>query len=71
MSDGALRSIPVVYYGQEQGFSGNADPVGSMIMSTSKDLLILGFQWNREPLWPSGYANTSTYQLTSKLNTVC
>ncbi|KAJ3482123.1 hypothetical protein NLI96_g7190 [Meripilus lineatus] len=47
MSDG----IPVVYYGQEQGFSGNADP------------------WNREPLWPSGYANTSTYQLTSKLNT--
>lgn len=21
------RSIPIVYYGQEQGFSGNADPV--------------------------------------------
>lgn len=22
-----LRSIPIVYYGQEQGFSGAADPV--------------------------------------------
>lgn len=46
MSDG----IPIVYYGQEQGFSGNADP------------------WNREPLWPSNYANTTTYNLISKLN---
>ncbi|TDL27217.1 alpha-amylase [Rickenella mellea] len=42
--------IPIVYYGQEQGFSGNADP------------------WNREPLWPSNYANTSTYALISTLN---
>ncbi|KIJ69594.1 glycoside hydrolase family 13 protein [Hydnomerulius pinastri MD-312] len=46
MSDG----IPIVYYGQEQGFSGNADP------------------WNREPLWTSNYANTTTYQLMSTLN---
>ncbi|PCH38712.1 glycoside hydrolase family 13 protein [Wolfiporia cocos MD-104 SS10] len=46
MSDG----IPIVYYGQEQGFNGSGDP------------------WNREPLWPSGYANTSTYQLMSTLN---
>ncbi|GBE82522.1 Alpha-amylase 1 [Sparassis crispa] len=46
MSDG----IPIVYYGQEQGFSGSADP------------------WNREPLWSSGYANTTTYQLMSTLN---
>ncbi|KAI0698482.1 alpha-amylase [Cytidiella melzeri] len=46
MSDG----IPIVYYGQEQGFHGNADP------------------FNREPLWPSNYANSSTYQLIGKLN---
>ncbi|KAI0747849.1 alpha-amylase [Daedaleopsis nitida] len=46
MSDG----IPVVYYGQEQGFSGNADP------------------YNREPLWPSGYQNTTSYNMISKLN---
>ncbi|KAG9318337.1 alpha-amylase [Chiua virens] len=48
MSDG----IPIVYYGQEQGFSGGSDP------------------WNREPLWPSGYANTTTYQLITTLNQV-
>ncbi|KAI0928231.1 hypothetical protein AcW1_005538 [Taiwanofungus camphoratus] len=46
MSDG----IPIVYYGQEQGFSGGGDP------------------WNREPLWPSGYKNTTTYQLMTTLN---
>lgn len=46
MSDG----IPIVYYGQEQGFSGIADP------------------WNREPLWPSGYTNTTAYQVIAKLN---
>ncbi|KAF9653890.1 alpha-amylase [Thelephora ganbajun] len=46
MSDG----IPVVYYGQEQSFSGAADPM------------------NREPLWPSGYKNTTTYQLITTLN---
>ncbi|KAF8136155.1 glycoside hydrolase superfamily [Boletus edulis] len=46
MSDG----IPIVYYGQEQGFSGSGDP------------------WNREPLWTSGYANTTTYQLMSTMN---
>ncbi|KAI0085427.1 alpha-amylase [Irpex rosettiformis] len=46
MSDG----IPIVYYGQEQGFSGSADP------------------WNREPLWPSNYTNTTTYELIGKLN---
>ncbi|KAF7800248.1 hypothetical protein EIP86_011495 [Pleurotus ostreatoroseus] len=46
MSDG----IPIVYYGQEQGFSGAADPM------------------NREPLWPSNYTNTSTYQFMTKLN---
>ncbi|OJT14173.1 Alpha-amylase 1 [Trametes pubescens] len=48
MSDG----IPIVYYGQEQGFNGNADPM------------------NREPLWPSHYANTTTLQLVTKLNTL-
>nr|VWO98713.1 N/A [Ganoderma boninense] len=46
MSDG----IPIVYYGQEQGFNGNADP------------------YNREPLWPSGYANTASYEVIAKLN---
>ncbi|KAH7927724.1 glycoside hydrolase family 13 protein [Leucogyrophana mollusca] len=46
MSDG----IPIVYYGQEQGFNGNADP------------------YNREALWTSGYANSTTYQLISTLN---
>lgn len=46
MSDG----IPIVYYGQEQGFNGSGDP------------------WNREPLWPSGYANSSIYQLVTSLN---
>ncbi|KZT61240.1 glycoside hydrolase family 13 protein [Calocera cornea HHB12733] len=44
--------IPIVYYGQEQGLKGNADP------------------YNREPLWPTGYANTTTYQLIGKLNTL-
>ncbi|KAJ7470351.1 glycoside hydrolase family 13 protein, partial [Mycena latifolia] len=46
LSDG----IPVVYYGQEQDFSGAVDP------------------YNREPLWPSNYTNTSSYQLISTLN---
>lgn len=48
----ASDSIPIMYYGQEQGFTGNSDP------------------YNREPLWPSGYANTTTYQLAAKLNQV-
>ena len=30
MSDG----IPIVYYGQEQGFSGNADPVRASLLNT-------------------------------------
>ncbi|KJA27291.1 glycoside hydrolase family 13 protein [Hypholoma sublateritium FD-334 SS-4] len=47
MSDG----IPIVYYGQEQSFSGNADPL------------------NREPLWPSDYAKTNSYNLMTTLNT--
>jgi len=46
MSDG----IPIVYYGQEQYFSGNADPM------------------NREPLWPSKYAQTDAYKLMTTLN---
>ncbi|KAJ7929301.1 glycoside hydrolase family 13 protein [Mycena leptocephala] len=46
LSDG----IPIVYYGQEQGFSGAVDP------------------YNREPLWPSNYTNTTSYQLISTLN---
>jgi len=46
MSDG----IPVVYYGQEQLFSGGSDPR------------------NREPLWPSGYKNTTAYQIITTLN---
>ena len=32
MSDG----IPIVYYGQEQGFHGNADPVSPCGISTSR-----------------------------------
>ncbi|KAF8510219.1 alpha-amylase [Hysterangium stoloniferum] len=48
MTDG----IPIVYYGQEQRFSGNADP------------------WNREPLWQSGYTNTSVYSMIATLNTL-
>ncbi|KAG2048742.1 glycoside hydrolase family 13 protein [Suillus hirtellus] len=46
MTDG----IPIVYYGQEQGFSGNTDP------------------YNREAMWPSKYANSTTYQLMTTLN---
>ncbi|PPQ74193.1 hypothetical protein CVT26_004490 [Gymnopilus dilepis] len=46
MSDG----IPIMYYGQEQYFSGNADPM------------------NREPLWPSKYAETDAYKLVTTLN---
>lgn len=46
MSDG----IPIVYYGQEQYFHGNADPM------------------NREPLWPSKYAQTDAYKLMTTLN---
>lgn len=46
MTDG----IPVVYYGQEQYFSGGSDPM------------------NREPLWPSGYQNTTAYQIITALN---
>ncbi|KAF9052781.1 alpha-amylase [Panaeolus papilionaceus] len=46
MSDG----IPVVYYGQEQSFSGVGDP------------------YNREPLWPSQYAQSDAYKLTTLLN---
>lgn len=46
MSDG----IPIVYYGQEQLFSGGTDPM------------------NREPLWPSGYKNTTAYQIITTLN---
>lgn len=42
-----------MYYGQEQGMHGSADP------------------WNREPLWPSKYDNTTAaYQLIQKLNMV-
>ncbi|KAJ7349293.1 glycoside hydrolase family 13 protein [Mycena albidolilacea] len=44
------EGIPIVYYGQEQGFSGAADP------------------YNREPLWPSNYTNTTSYQLMTTLN---
>ncbi|KAI5124072.1 hypothetical protein M0805_003899 [Coniferiporia weirii] len=46
MSDG----IPIVYYGQEQGFHGASDP------------------YNREPLWPSNYAKSAGYNLTTTLN---
>jgi len=46
MSDG----IPIVYYGQEQGFHGGPDP------------------YNREPLWSSGYANSTEYLFVSRLN---
>ncbi|KAJ8508544.1 hypothetical protein ONZ45_g9193 [Pleurotus djamor] len=45
-----MDGIPIVYQGQEQYFSGNADP------------------WNREPLWPSGYAKTPAYNMVATLN---
>jgi len=67
MSDG----IPVVYYGLEQSFSGAADPVCfppanfSELHSHSRLT-----QMNREPLWPSGYQNTSAYQFVTTLNKV-
>lgn len=66
MSDG----IPVVYYGQEQSFSGAADPVSHP--ANFPELHSHGrlTQMNREPLWPSGYKNTTTYQLITTLNKV-
>jgi hypothetical protein len=42
--------IPILYYGQEQGFTGGADPL------------------NREPMWNSGYDNTSVgYEYVKQL----
>lgn len=58
-----------MYYGQEQGFSGNSDPVSCtcwFIWCT-----LTPPQYNREAMWPSKYANTTTYQLVTKLNKVC
>lgn len=66
MSDG----IPVVYYGLEQSFAGAADPVSSPL-SISRNYVLTGpTQMNREPLWPSGYQNTSAYQFVTALNKV-
>ncbi|PFH49092.1 glycoside hydrolase family 13 protein [Amanita thiersii Skay4041] len=45
-----MDGIPIVYYGQEHGFSGSADP------------------FNREPLWPSGYARSEIYNFTATIN---
>lgn len=65
MSDG----IPIVYYGQEQGFHGNGDPVGTF--SPPSLVATLNYEkYNREPLWTSGYANTTTYELITSLNQV-
>ncbi|TFK25058.1 alpha-amylase [Coprinopsis marcescibilis] len=44
------EGIPIVYYGQEHGFTAPGDPD------------------NREALWPSGYANSTTYQFITMLN---
>jgi hypothetical protein len=30
----------------------------------------VALQWNREPLWPSSYANSSNYQMIATLNKV-
>jgi alpha-amylase len=59
-------SIPIVYYGQEQGFSGAVDPVRILRvwLHSSADIM----KYNREPLWPSNYTNTTSYQLISTLN---
>jgi alpha-amylase len=58
-----------VYYGQEQGFSGLADPVrlfGYVDFTHHSPRL----QYNREPLWPSNYAKTDKYNMITTLNTV-
>lgn len=65
MSDG----IPIVYYGQEQYFSGNADPVRTP-MHLYMHNLIITFQYNREALWSSGYKQTDAYKLMTTLNQV-
>lgn len=49
--------------------------VGTLYVLTSsiecnRGLTLLYLQWNREPLWPSGYANSSIYQLVTSLNKV-
>lgn len=66
MSDG----IPVVYYGLEQSFSGAGDPVGFLPPIFRNYMLTGPTQMNREPLWPSGYQNTSAYQFVTTLNKV-
>lgn len=67
MSDG----IPIVYYGQEQYFSGAGDPVSDPV-----NLYIVipahdskgATQNNREALWPSNYQQTNAYKLIATLN---
>lgn len=75
VSDG----IPIVYYGQEQNFHGIADPVRLLplilappraLQKTDCHLCSRLSQSNREALWPSNYANTSTVQQIGTLNTV-
>ena len=34
------------------------------------EVLISALQMNREPLWPSNYANTTSYNIITKLNQV-
>jgi alpha-amylase len=66
-----VYSIPIVYYGQEQGFSGSGDPVSSLsIYLPGQCVHIRVVQLNREPLWSSGYAKTDKYTMIATLNNV-
>lgn len=62
-------SIPIVYYGQEQYSNGNADPV-MLFHQFSRARAYCFLQYNRAPLWPTNYANTTAYQLITALNKV-
>jgi hypothetical protein len=63
--------IPIVYYGQEQAFGRNADPVRSVLPRRAVFLTSRKYQYNREPLWTSKYEKTNAYELISSLNKVC
>lgn len=68
-----MDGIPILYYGQEQSFSGAADPVSNylkIICGRVKSLTCDPQKFNREPLWTSGYAQTDAYKLIQTLNQV-
>lgn len=66
------EGIPVVYYGTEQGFTGQADPVSIQPIPLHNlcppQATHDSVQDNREPLWPSGYKDTTTHGLIASLN---